>query len=226
MSKLIVLEGLDGSGKGTQTELLQAHLKQAGYRTRVIDFPNYRSEGSALVRFYLDGKLGKKPDDTNAYAASMFFAADRYVSYVNEWRDDYLRDETVVIANRYTTANAYHQLAKMPEEDWKAFLDWLWDFEFKRLGLPAPDGVILLDMPESVSTALVRKRSEATGRVMDIHELDAGYLTRCRKAAAYAAETCGWTVIRCAEEGAEAPRTREEIAEDVAEAAMRILGEA
>ena len=196
MSKLIVLEGLDGSGKGTQTELLQAHLKQAGYRTRVIDFPNYRSEGSALVRFYLDGKLGKKPDDTTAYAASMFFAADRYVSYVNEWRDDYLRDETVVIANRYTTANAYHQLAKMPEEDWKAFLDWLWDFEFGRLGLPEPDGVILLDMPESVSTALVRKRSEATGRVMDIHEQDTGYLTRCRRAASYAAETCGWTVIR------------------------------
>ncbi len=226
MSKLIVLEGLDGSGKGTQTELLQKYLKDAGYRTHVIDFPNYKSEGSALVRLYLGGGLGKTPGDTNAYAASMFFAADRYVSYVNEWREAYAREDTVVIANRYTTANAYHQLAKMPEDEWKTFLDWLWDFEFCRLGLPAPDGVILLDMPESVSTALVRKRSEATGRVMDIHELDTAYLTKCRKAAAYAAGQCGWTVIRCAEEGADAPRTREEIAEDVAEAAMRILGDA
>lgn len=224
MSKLIVLEGLDGSGKGTQTELLQAYLKNAGYRTHVIDFPNYRSEGSALVKLYLNGGLGKTPDDTNAYAASMFFAADRYVSYVNEWRDEYAREDTVVIANRYTTANAYHQLAKMPEEQWKEFLDWLWDFEFDRLGLPKPDGVILLDMPESVSTALVKKRSESTGRVMDIHELDTGYLTRCRRAAAYTAQTCGWNVIRCAEDGATEPRTREEIAMDVAEAARRILG--
>lgn len=224
MSKLIVLEGLDGSGKGTQTELLQAHLKSAGYRTHVIDFPNYQSPGAALVNLYLNGGLGKTPDDTNAYAASMFFAADRYVSYVNEWREEYEREDTVVIANRYTTANAYHQLAKMPRDQWKEFLDWLWDFEFGRLGLPEPDGVILLDMPESVSTALVRKRSEATGRVMDIHELDTEYLTRCRAAASYTAETCGWTVIRCAEEGAEEPRSREAIADDVAAAAHRILG--
>lgn len=223
MSKLIVLEGLDGSGKGTQTALLEAYLRNAGYRTRVIDFPDYQSEGSALVRYYLGGGLGEHPDDVNAYAASMFFAADRYVSYVKQWREDYLRDDTVVIANRYTTANAYHQLAKMPEENWKEFLGWLWDFEFGRLGLPEPDGVILLDMPESVSTALVRKRSQETGRVMDIHELDTGYLTRCRRAASYAASSCGWHVISCADNGAEEPRTREEIGADVAAAALKIL---
>ena len=82
MAKFIVLEGLDGSGKGTQTELLRDYLKQRGKRVRVIDFPDYSSEGCALVKMYLDGKLGSDPDATNAYAASMFFAADRYVSYV------------------------------------------------------------------------------------------------------------------------------------------------
>lgn len=212
MSTFIVLEGLDGSGKGTQTALLRDYLKQQGKRVRTVDFPAYDSEGCALVKMYLDGKLGDDPDDTNAYAASMFFAADRYVSYVTGWKNDYLDENTVILANRYTTANAYHQLSKMPESEWDAFLDWLWDFEFGRLGLPEPDRVILLDMPESVSSAMVRHRSEATGQKMDIHEKDEEYLLRCRRAAAYTAEKCGWYTIPCAAEGAEKPDSREAIA--------------
>ena len=176
MSKFIVLEGLDGSGKGTQIELLKEYLTSHGKRVRVIDFPDYASEGSTLVKMYLDGKLGNNPSDTNAFAASMFFAADRYVSYVTGWKEDYQRDDTYIIANRYTTANAYHQLSKMLEDEWEGFLSWLWDFEFGKLGLPSPDRVILLDMPESVSSALVRSRSAETGRKIDIHEKDEGYL--------------------------------------------------
>ena len=172
---------------------------------------------------YLDGKLGKNPDDTNAYAASMFFAADRYTSYVTSWREDYLAEDTYVIANRYTTANAYHQLSKMPEDEWDAFLEWLWDFEFSKLGLPAPDRVILLDMPESVSSALVRKRSAATGQKLDIHEKDKDYLVRCRRAASYTAEKCGWTVIACAAEGDEIPYPREKISADIAACAADLL---
>lgn len=212
MATFIVLEGLDGSGKGTQTALLKDHFKSLGKRVRVVDFPAYNSEGCALVKLYLDGKLGDNPDDTNAYAASMFFAADRYVSYVTSWREDYLDPDTILLANRYTTANAYHQLSKMPEDAWDAFLAWLWDFEFGKLGLPKPDRVILLDMPESVSSAMVRHRSEATGQKMDIHEKDEEYLLRCRRAAAYTAEKCGWTVIPCAAEGAVKPDARETIA--------------
>lgn len=223
MAKFIVLEGLDGSGKGTQTDLLAKGLSSLGKRVRVIDFPAYDSEGCALVKLYLEGKLGSDPNDTNAYAASMFFAADRYVSYVNDWKKDYLHPDTVVIANRYTTANAYHQLSKMPETEWEGFLDWLWDFEFGKLGLPAPDCVLLLDMPESVSSAMVRSRSAETGRMMDIHELDTAYLTRCRRAAGYAAEKCGWQVIPCAREGSEGPDSREEIAARVWQAVEDIL---
>ena len=223
MGKLIVLEGLDGSGKGTQTALLAEYLKEKGKNVRVIDFPDYSSEGCTLVKMYLDGKLGDNPDDTNAYAASMLFAADRYTSYVMSWKKDYLADDTYVIANRYTTANAYHQLSKMPEEDWDSFLSWLWDFEFSKLGLPAPDCVLLLDMPESVSSALVRKRSAETGQILDIHEKDHDYLGRCRRAASYTADKCGWKVIKCADDGDVEPFTREKISASVAEAVVDLL---
>ena len=215
MGKLIVLEGLDGSGKGTQIGLLKEYLESTGHRVQVIDFPDYKSEGSILVRMYLDGELGETPSDTNAYAASMFFAADRYVSFVTAWREAYKDPDTVVIANRYTTANAYHQLSKMEEADWDVFLDWLWDFEFHKLGLPSPDRVILLDMPESVSSAMVAKRSRETGQKLDIHEKSEDYLIKCRSAAAYTAGKCGWRVVRCAEEGDTVPYSRETIAKMV-----------
>ena len=217
MGKLIVLEGLDGSGKGTQTGLLKEYLEQTGHKVRVIDFPDYGSEGSVLVRMYLGGELGERPSDTNAFAASMFFAADRYVSFVTGWREAYEDEDTIVIANRYTTANAYHQLSKMDEAEWDAFLDWLWDFEFEKLGLPAPDRVILLDMPESVSSAMVAKRSRETGQKLDIHEKSEDYLIKCRTAAAYTAEKCGWRVVKCANEGDTTPYSREDIAKMVQE---------
>ena len=122
MGKLIVIEGLDGSGKGTQAARLAEYLRGKGCRVREISFPDYESEGSVLVKMYLDGKLGENPDDTNAYAASMFYAADRYVSYRTDWEKDYMDPDTIVIANRYTTANAYHQLSKLPRDRWEGFL--------------------------------------------------------------------------------------------------------
>ncbi|MBR5446399.1 MAG: thymidylate kinase [Clostridia bacterium] len=200
MGKLIVLEGLDGSGKGTQSRYLADNLEKAGKKVRLIDFPKYGSEGASLVELYLQGGLGGKPEDTGAYAASMFFAADRYVSFRQDWQKDWMEPDTVVIANRYTTANAYHQLSKMEREEWDGFLAWLWDFEYAKLGLPAPDRVILVDVPQSVSDANVEKRSRETGVQKDIHEKDRAYLHRCREAALYVAEACGWTVVSCADE--------------------------
>lgn len=197
MGKLIVLEGLDGSGKGTQSHLLAERLKKEGKKVRLIDFPSYGSAGATLVELYLHGDLGGKPEDTGAYAASMFFAADRYVSYRQDWGRDYEDPNTIVIANRYTTANAYHQLSKMEKNQWEGFLTWLWDFEYTKLGLPKPDQVILIDVPQSVSDANVEKRSRETGVQLDIHETDHEYLHRCREAALYVAEKCQWTVIGC-----------------------------
>lgn len=197
MSKLIAIEGLDGSGKGTQSALLAESVKAAGFIPVSVSFPDYESDGSIPVKMYLSGKLGTSPDDTGAYAASMLFAADRYISYKSNWEKKAAEDGTVVIANRYTTANAYHQMAKLSEDKWNEFLDWLWDFEFVKLRLPRPDGVIMLSLPTEISAALIDKRCAETGVTKDIHECDTVYLELCRKAAIYAADRLGWTVIDC-----------------------------
>ncbi len=211
MGKFIVIDGLDGSGKGTQSELLKKRLEGAGYKVRLLSFPMYESESSMLVRMYLGGKLGEHPEDTNAYAASSFFAADRYVSYRTDWKKDIEDPETIVIANRFTTANAVHQLSKMPKEDWDLFLSWLWDYEYKKLGVPAPDLVLYLEMTPEISMALVSHRSEATGQTKDIHELDPMHLTNSYEAAIYSSDRLGWERIRCFEGGS--PLSIEKISE-------------
>ncbi|MGM9653296.1 MAG: dTMP kinase [Eubacteriales bacterium] len=209
MGKLIVIEGLDGSGKGTQAALLAQRLRAQGRRVRELSFPRYDSESSALVRLYLGGGLGASPDETNAYAASMFYAADRYVSYRTDWKRDADDPETIVVANRYTTANAYHQLAKLPRTEWDSFLAWLWDFEFGRLGLPEPAQVAALSMPPHVSRQLIENRCGETGVKKDIHEADEAYLTRCYDALQYAAGKLGWSVLECSD--GQAPYSVEEV---------------
>ncbi len=207
MGKFIVIEGLDGTGKTTQTELLRDHFEKTGKKVRFISFPNYKGNGSALVRMYLRGDFGSDPDSVNAYAASMFFAADRYASYRCEgWGETLTDGDTAVIATRYTTANAYHQLAKLPENEWDAFLAWLWDFEFTKLALPRPDKVILLTMPPELSLGQVDSRVSVTGEKKDIHECDRNYMIRCRRAADYAAVKLGWATVECAENGRVLPR--------------------
>src|SRR5699024_8642901 len=141
--RLLVLDGLDGSGKATQARLLAQHLTAQGRQVRQISFPNYASDSSALVRMYLAGQFGDKPDDVNAYAASSFFAVDRYASYKTDWGAFY-QEGGIVIADRYTTSNGAHQCSKLPPEAWNAYLDWLFTYEYKLLGLPAPDAVIYL----------------------------------------------------------------------------------
>lgn len=213
MGKFIAIDGLDGSGKGTQSEILVQRLKAEGKRVRVLSFPVYESESSTFVKMYLEGKLGDKPSDTNAYAASMFFAADRYVSYATDWKKDISDPDTYVVANRYTTANAVHQLSKLPEGEWEGFLAWLWDFEFSKLGLPAPDLVLYLELPPVLSLSLVKSRSDTTGQKMDIHEKDTAYMDKCYDAALYSCKRLGWKQIKCYE--GDKIRTREDIAEEI-----------
>lgn len=201
MGKLIAIEGLDGSGKNTQSERLLEYLKGRGIKVRKISFPDYDSKSSALVKMYLDGELGASPDSTNAYAASTFFACDRYVSYVTDWKSFYEDGDTVIIADRYTTANAYHQLAKLPREEWDGFLSWLWDFEFKKLKLPEPDCVVCFAVPPEISLRNVERRCSEQHIKKDIHEADREYLSRCFEAVGYAAEKLGWHLISCVENG-------------------------
>ena len=140
--KLIVLEGLDGSGKATQAKLLASHLAESGCKVMEITFPDYESDSSALVKMYLSGQFGDKPDDVNPYAASSFYAVDRYASYKTKWGSFY-EAGGIVIADRYTTSNAVHQCSKLPPEQWDDFLRWAFDYEYRLLGLPAPDAVFI-----------------------------------------------------------------------------------
>ena len=199
MAYLITIDGLDGSGKETQARLLTESLQKEGYNVRTLSFPMYGTPGAQGVELYLHGGLGGKPEDTNAYAASMLFGYDRYLSYRTDWAEDCRRDDTVIVFNRYTTANAVHQLSKLPRAEWDAFLAWLWDFEFTKLGLPMPDRILYLEMTPAISHRLIDGRTAETGRQKDIHETDAHHLENSYAAALYAAEKLAWTRIRCYE---------------------------
>lgn len=200
MGELIVIEGLDGSGKATQSQLLAKKLKDKVAVVREVSFPDYYSDSSALVKMYLSGELGDKPSDVNAYAASSFYAVDRYASFKRDWEKDY--EVGVIIADRYTTSNAIHQCSKLPRESWDDYLDWLFDYEYRLLGIPTPDLVIYLRVTPEISQRLLEKRYEGDAGRKDIHEKDLEYLNRCQEAAAYCAAKLGWQVVECCSGGA------------------------
>ncbi|MCR4616003.1 MAG: deoxynucleoside kinase [Clostridiales bacterium] len=196
--KLIVIEGLDGSGKTTQMDLLCKRLTDEGKNTVRIKLPDYESPSSSLVRMYLGGEFGSDPGAVNAYAASSFYAVDRVANYINKWKDDYLGGK-LILADRYTTSNAYHQTLKLDRSEWDGYLEWLEDYEYNKLGIPRPDGVIYLDMPIEISQKLMTARYGGDEVKKDIHEANVAYLKRCREAAVYAAGKLGWHVIPCAD---------------------------
>ena len=171
MGKLIVIEGTDGSGKSTQFSRMQEHLTADGVPHRHIVFPRYQEESSALIRMYLGGQFGSKPTDVNAYAASSFYAVDRYASYKMDWGQWY-EEGGVVLSDRYTTSNAVHQASKEAPENRENFLHWLYDFEYNKLGLPRPDLTIYLDVPTDFTEKLLRSREADTNTEADIHEKD------------------------------------------------------
>jgi len=219
--KLIVLEGTDGSGKATQAKLLLRSLEEQGVLCREIDFPRYGNPFAGPVTRYLQGALGSRPGDVNAYAASTMFAVDRYASYKEDWGGFY-ESGGVVVANRYTTSNAVHQASKLPEGERRAYLDWLFDLEYCRLGLPKPDLVLYLDMPAETADRLMRRREQETNTQADIHERDAAYLRRCRENARRIARDLGWTVVDCAA-GDGSPRTPDGIHQEIAAAVKGCL---
>ncbi len=220
MGKLIVIEGLDGSGKSTQLELLPKGLNEKGIECKTVSFPCYEDDSSALVKMYLAGQFGSKPGDVNAFAASCFYAVDRYASYKKDW-GNYYGDGGIILSGRYTTSNAVHQCSKLDKSEWEGFLSWLYEFEYERLGIPKPDKVIFLDMPTEVSQKLLDGRYSKGGGSKDIHETDLEYLNRCREAAMFTADYSGWVKISCAKDGQ--PRSIEDIAEDVLSEVLKIL---
>ncbi|MBQ8532122.1 MAG: deoxynucleoside kinase [Clostridia bacterium] len=222
MGKLVVIEGLDGSGKSTQLDLLYENLKKHGIECRAVSFPDYDNPSSTLVKMYLNGNFGTNPNDVNAYAASVFYTVDRYASYKAKWGEYYENGGTVV-SGRYTTSNAVHQASKLSEDKWEDFLSWLYDFEYNKIGIPKPDKVIFLDMPVEVSQKLLTKRYEGDNSKKDIHESDTEYLDRCRKAAVFTAKYSGWEIIPCADYGE--ARSIEDIANDVLNSVLKLYKE-
>lgn len=194
--KLLVIEGLDGSGKATQSKLLYEALLAQGRQVRKVSFPAYESNSSALVKMYLAGEFGRDPSDVNAYAASSFFAVDRFASYKSDWGRFY-EAGGIVIADRYTTSNAIHQCSKLPRQEWDGFIDWLFTFEFRQMGIPAPDKVIYLQVDPAVSQRLMTQRYAGDESRKDIHESNLAYLEKSRQAAQYCAEKLNWTTIPC-----------------------------
>lgn len=211
--KLIIIEAGDGSGKATQTKALYEHLRQDGYRVHHIEFPDYADQSSALVRMYLGGAFGEKAAAVNAYAASTFFAVDRFASYQRKWRDYYEAGD-IILADRYTTSNMVHQAVKLTDTaEREAFLDWLWDFEFGKMGLPVPDKVIFLDMAPDVADKLIAARAAEKAAQKDIHERDTGYLHRCHAAYLELAAKYKWDKVVC--NTGDTPRSIEAIHADV-----------
>lgn len=221
MGKLIVIEGTDGSGKSTQFARLSQHLQEDHIAFKHLVFPRYKEESSALIRMYLGGEFGDKPTDVNAYAASAFYAVDRYASYKMDWGKWY-EEGGLVLSDRYTTSNAVHQASKEEGEDQKKYLHWLYEFEYEKLGLPRPDLTIYLDVPTDFTEKMLRGREQATNTHADIHEKDMDYLATCRKTGRAAAEYYGWTVIQCVKDGA--MRTIEDIHEEIYRAVKQCLG--
>ena len=210
--RLIVFEGTDGSGKATQSRLLCEHLRRENIPYKNITFPRYGKPSAAMVQEYLDGNLGRRPGDVNAYAASLMFSMDRYASYKQDWGAFY-EAGGLVIADRYTTSNAVHQASKLPEEERSAFLNWLFELEYGKLGLPKPDLVLYLDVDLPTSLKRMQHRQEKLNTKADIHEQDEAYLENCLRIGRLAAAHYGWTVVPFMKDGAE--RALEEKHEEI-----------
>ena len=200
MGLFIDLEGLDGCGKTTQTELLCKRFEKENIKYKKIKLPDYESDSSILVRKYLNGDFGKNANDVNAFAASVLFAADRFASYTEKWKEDYLNG-TLIFSDRYTPANALYQMTKLNPEEWDEYLEWLFDFEYNKIGIPEPTMVVFLDMPVEVSQKLMTSRYNGDETKKDVHECNVEFLHKCRESALYTCKKYGWKVISCAENG-------------------------
>ncbi len=211
-NRLIVLEGLDGSGKSTQFERVAQHLTDGGVKLKAISFPDYDQPSSALVKMYLNGEFSQNASDVNAYAASSFYAVDRYASYKKFWENDY-KNGSLILAARYVTSNCIYQTVKLDKSQWTSYIDWLCDYEYEKLQLPKPDLVIFLDMPIEISQKLMSSRYDGDESKKDIHEANVAFLKQCRESALFAAKKLGWKIISCS--NGESPLDKEIITQKI-----------
>ena len=221
MGKLVVFEGIDGSGKSTQIDMICSRFSDECRSYKRLRFPRYDEPSSTLIRMYLGGEFGDNPDAVNAYAASSFFAVDRFASFIQNWHCDY-EDGAFILTDRYTTSNAIHQGAKLPPEQRESFFEWLYEYEFALMGLPAPDLVLYIDIEAKDVMKRLQRRQSETGTSGDIHERDLTFLDLCARSGKQAADYYGWQKIACFAENRE--RTEDEIHKDIYNLIMLHMG--
>lgn len=204
MGKLVVIEGSDGSGKATQTKLLFEYLKEQGRNVRMVSYPDYDSPSSSLVKMYLGSVFGHDPYSVNAYVTSAFFAVDRFASYLKNWKSFYESSkDAIVICDRYVTSNMLHQTSKLESlAEKERFLEWEYDFEFVKGGLPVPDLVFFLDVPPDTAFRLMRDRENKITHKSekDIHESNKDFLVKSYENSILVGKKYGWRNIRCCDD--------------------------
>lgn len=181
MAKFVVIDGLDGCGKATQVKLLSEYLQSINYKTHIISFPAYESNSSTLVKMYLDGEFGQNATKLNPYVCSSFYAVDRFASFIKKYYKYFEEDDnTIILADRYLSANIIHQGSKFNNlQDKHEFIRWVYDFECGLGKLPKEDMTILLTILPEVSQALMTKRYNGNESKKDIHEISIEYLQEC-----------------------------------------------
>ena len=196
--RLIVIEGLDGTGKATQTKLLFKKLKKEKYPTIIFDFPQYHKFFGQMVGAYLRGEFGQA-HEVNPYFASMLYAFDRWT--VAEKINQEIKKGKIIICNRYSTANFLHQSGKIKDlKNKNIFFKWLNDLEFSFLKISQPDLVIFLNVPSQLGQKLVKKKNKRAylqGKKNDIHEKSKSHLTDAEHEAPRLIKKFGWKKIDC-----------------------------
>ena len=229
MAKLIVIDGLDGSGKATQSEILKQRLESEGYNVYKISFPNYDSMSSGPIKMYLNGEIGTNVTELSPYGCSAFYAVDRFITYMQELKPLFSREDSVIIADRYVSSNIIHQASKIKNDEERIkFYNWLYDLEFNKFGLPCEDAVVYLDLPVWSSQSLMSLRYGGKEEKKDLHESNKEYLSVCREMAYKAAEYFNsvgnrWEMINCLSDDGNNIRTISDIADEVYNLVMKIL---
>lgn len=194
---IVVIEGTDGCGKKTQTDLLFKWAKEQNLNVIRQSFPNYDSKSAAPVQMMLNGELGDSADSLDAYQASTLYATDRLCTLTQIKQNH--KDCDVILFDRYVESNMLYQAGKIHDEKSRdVFLDWLCDFEFNKLKLPRANKVIFLDMPVEKSMELARNRGELkAGTSKDIYEQDVNFMKQTYNAGKSVAQKFGWDIVPC-----------------------------
>ncbi|MFH1837881.1 MAG: dTMP kinase [Candidatus Kuenenbacteria bacterium] len=191
--KLIVIDGLDGSGKATQTKLLIKNLKKNNYKTATIDFPQYSLFFGQMVKRYLKGEFGKLKN-VNPYLCSILYATDRWQNKnkIEKW----LKQGKIVICDRYVSANQIHQTSKLKTKKEKQnFLEWLNKLEFEIFKIPKPDLILFLNVPCKISQKLIKNKKDK-----DIHETNLSHQIAAQKQSLeLVKKISNWKEINCVE---------------------------